>query len=144
MRTASGVTARKLQVLVLCLTGVLNHSNVDIRKKALVFFQNMVGQLKTRNNSIVVCVARKLWPLFDDGGICHQPPKEHTDDNAPVPKNSPETVGRMTAGGVKAPGKTHILSQKEPVSRTSKAVCKNIISPFFLNTTLNFNQCSLV
>ncbi|KAK2519487.1 hypothetical protein Q9966_013892 [Columba livia] len=34
------------------------------------------------------------------------PAEEHTDDNAPVPKNSPETVGGI------APGKTHILGHE--------------------------------
>ncbi|KAM6388804.1 E3 ubiquitin-protein ligase RBBP6-like [Pluvialis apricaria] len=70
--------------------------------------------------------------------------EEYTDDNALIPKNSSVTVRRIPAGRVKATSKTSVLSRTEPGSGTSKAVCKNTISHFFLHTAPNSKQCSLV
>ncbi|XP_010010549.1 PREDICTED: E3 ubiquitin-protein ligase RBBP6-like [Nestor notabilis] len=67
---------------------------------------------------------------------------EYTDDNALIPKNSSVIVRRIPIGGVKATSKTYVISRTEPVSGTSKAVCKNPISHFFLHTDLNFTQRS--
>ncbi|XP_009466261.1 PREDICTED: E3 ubiquitin-protein ligase RBBP6-like [Nipponia nippon] len=69
---------------------------------------------------------------------------EYTDDNALIPKNSSVIVRRIPIGGVKATSKTYVISRTEPVSGTSKAVCKNTISHFFLHTALNSKQCSLL
>ncbi|NXT39435.1 RBBP6 ligase, partial [Pelecanoides urinatrix] len=65
---------------------------------------------------------------------------EYTDDNALIPKNSSVIVRRIPIGGVKATSKTYVISRTEPVSGTSKAVCKNTISHFFLHTALNSKQ----
>uniref|UniRef100_A0A8D0KY37 DWNN domain-containing protein n=1 Tax=Strix occidentalis caurina TaxID=311401 RepID=A0A8D0KY37_STROC len=62
--------------------------------------------------------------------------EEYTDDNALIPKNSLVIVRRIPVGGIKAASKTRVISQTEPVSGTSKAVCKNTISHFFLHTAL--------
>ncbi|XP_074442881.1 E3 ubiquitin-protein ligase RBBP6-like [Larus michahellis] len=56
---------------------------------------------------------------------------EYTDDNALIAKNSSVIVRRIPVGGVKAAGKTSAIGGTEPVSGTSKTVCKNTISPFF-------------
>lgn len=72
-----------------------------------------------------------------------QTKEEYTDDNALIPKNSSVIVRRIPIGGVKATSKTYVISRTEPVSGTSKAVCKNTISHFFLHTALNYKQCSL-
>ncbi|XP_071654826.1 E3 ubiquitin-protein ligase RBBP6-like isoform X2 [Patagioenas fasciata] len=40
---------------------------------------------------------------------------EHTDNNAPVSKKPSAIVGRIADEAAKAPGKTHILSPKEPI-----------------------------
>ncbi|XP_071655191.1 E3 ubiquitin-protein ligase RBBP6-like isoform X1 [Patagioenas fasciata] len=47
---------------------------------------------------------------------------EHTDNNAPVSKKPSAIVGRIADEAAKAPGKTHVLSPKEPVSGTAKAI----------------------
>ncbi|XP_010076930.1 PREDICTED: E3 ubiquitin-protein ligase RBBP6-like, partial [Pterocles gutturalis] len=65
----------------------------------------------------------------------------YTDDTALIPKNSSVIVRRIPIGGVKATSKTYVISRTEPVSGTSKAVCKNTISHFFLHTALNSKQC---
>uniref|UniRef100_A0A8B9MTS9 DWNN domain-containing protein n=1 Tax=Accipiter nisus TaxID=211598 RepID=A0A8B9MTS9_9AVES len=70
-----------------------------------------------------------------------QTKEEYTDDNALIPKNSSVIVRRIPIGGVKATSKTYVISRTEPVTGTSKAVCKNTISHFFLHTALNFKQC---
>ncbi|XP_052630840.1 E3 ubiquitin-protein ligase RBBP6-like [Harpia harpyja] len=73
-----------------------------------------------------------------------QTKEEYTDGNALIPKNSSVIVRRIPAGGVKVTSKTCVISRTEPVSGTSKAVCKNTISHFFLHTALNSKQRSLV
>uniref|UniRef100_A0A663F2J4 E3 ubiquitin-protein ligase RBBP6-like n=1 Tax=Aquila chrysaetos chrysaetos TaxID=223781 RepID=A0A663F2J4_AQUCH len=73
-----------------------------------------------------------------------QTKEEYTDGNALIPKNSWVIVRRIPAGGVQVTSKTCVMSCTEPVSGTSKAVCKNTISHFFLNTALNSKQRSLV
>ncbi|CAN0327346.1 unnamed protein product [Bubo scandiacus] len=66
-----------------------------------------------------------------------QTKEEYTDDNAWIPKNSSVIVRRVPVRGVKAASKTRVIG-------TSKAVCKNTISHFFLQIALNSKQCSLV
>ncbi|XP_042645041.1 E3 ubiquitin-protein ligase RBBP6-like [Tyto alba] len=72
-----------------------------------------------------------------------QSKEEYTDDNALIPKNSSVIVRRIPAGGVKATSKTCVRSRTEPVSGTSRAVCKNTISDFFLHAALNSKQSNL-
>ncbi|XP_074427324.1 E3 ubiquitin-protein ligase RBBP6-like [Larus michahellis] len=61
-----------------------------------------------------------------------QTEEEYTDDNALIPKNSSVIVRRIPVGGVKATSKTSVRSRTEPVSGTSKAVCKITISIFYV------------
>ncbi|XP_010117350.1 PREDICTED: E3 ubiquitin-protein ligase RBBP6-like, partial [Chlamydotis macqueenii] len=50
-----------------------------------------------------------------------QTKEEYTDDNVLIPKNSLVIVRRVPVGGVKAPSKTRVTSQTEPVTGPSKA-----------------------
>ncbi|XP_068276138.1 E3 ubiquitin-protein ligase RBBP6-like [Nyctibius grandis] len=61
-----------------------------------------------------------------------QTKEEYTDYNTLIPKNTSVVVRRIPPRAVKATSKTDVISQTEPGSRTSKAVCKNTISHFFL------------
>ncbi|XP_062470751.1 E3 ubiquitin-protein ligase RBBP6-like isoform X1 [Pezoporus occidentalis] len=99
----------------------------------------------------------KLKAADCDLQITNAQTKEEYTEDALIPKNSLVIVKRIPAGGVKASSKTDVTTPKshktletafrsrtEPASRTSEAVCKNPISPFFLHTALNSKQRSLV
>ncbi|XP_062470752.1 E3 ubiquitin-protein ligase RBBP6-like isoform X2 [Pezoporus occidentalis] len=86
----------------------------------------------------------KLKAADCDLQITNAQTKEEYTEDALIPKNSLVIVKRIPAGGVKASSKTDVTSRTEPASRTSEAVCKNPISPFFLHTALNSKQRSLV
>ncbi|KAM6054250.1 uncharacterized protein VSU04_010772 [Chlamydotis macqueenii] len=58
--------ARKMQVLLPDMTEVLQGGNKDIKRKALVVFQNVMGRLRKEEASpIAVQLVEKLLPLFD-------------------------------------------------------------------------------
>lgn len=67
-----------------------------------------------------------------------QTKEEYTDESALIPKNSSVIVRRIPIGGVKCTSKTYIISRTDPVSGTSKAVCKNTISHFSTRFCLIF------
>ncbi|XP_033925273.1 E3 ubiquitin-protein ligase RBBP6-like [Melopsittacus undulatus] len=73
----------------------------------------------------------KLKAANCDLEISNAQTKEEYTEDALIPKNSLVIVKRIPAGGVKATSKTDVTSRTEPVSRTSEAVRKNPISPFF-------------
>ncbi|XP_042662251.1 uncharacterized protein LOC116960958 [Tyto alba] len=72
-----------------------------------------------------------------------QSKEEYTDDNALIPKNSSVIVRRIPVGGVKATSKTCVRSRTEPVSGTSRAVCKTQSLTFFYTLHLILNNVAL-
>ncbi|XP_033930097.1 E3 ubiquitin-protein ligase RBBP6-like [Melopsittacus undulatus] len=82
----------------------------------------------------------KLKAANCDLQISNAQTKEEYTEDALIPKNSLVIVKRIPAGGVKATSKTDVISRTEPVSRTSAAVRKNPISPFF--STANLAEAS--
>ncbi|XP_009952245.1 PREDICTED: E3 ubiquitin-protein ligase RBBP6-like, partial [Leptosomus discolor] len=105
----------------------------------MVTFDGLHISLCDLKRQIMVC--EKLKVANSDLQITNaQTKEEYTDDNALIPKNSLVIVRRIPVGGVKATSKTHDISETEPVSGTSKAVCKNTSSHFFMCTALNSKQ----
>ncbi|XP_049653688.1 E3 ubiquitin-protein ligase RBBP6-like [Accipiter gentilis] len=97
--------------------------------------------LSLRDPKLQIMVREKLTAASCDLQITNaQTKEEYTDGNALIRRNSWVIVRRIPAGGVKVTSKTCVTSRTEAVSGTSKAVCKNTISHFFLHTALNSKQ----
>ncbi|XP_049653718.1 E3 ubiquitin-protein ligase RBBP6-like [Accipiter gentilis] len=100
--------------------------------------------ISLRDPKLQITVREKLTAASCDLQITNaQTKEEYTDGNALIRRNSWVIVRRIPAGGVKVTSKTCVTSRTEAVSGTSKAVCKNTISHFFLHTALNSKATAL-
>ncbi|CAI9599709.1 unnamed protein product [Staurois parvus] len=70
-----------------------------------------------------------------------QTQEEYTDEAALIPKNSSVIVRRIPIGGVRTTTKTFVVNRNEPVSGTSKAVCKTHNHPFPYTSLLQPLTC---